>query len=91
MAENEMILLRHRDIQDLDTLDVYRQHEGFQAFEQAVTKMKPGEVTEMVKASGLRGRGGAGFPTGMKWSFIDNRQLAPLRRRKCRRIRARDV
>ncbi len=73
MAENEMILLRHRDIQDLDTLDVYRQHEGFQAFERAVTKMQPGEVTEMVKASGLRGRGGAGFPTGMKWSFIDNR------------------
>ena len=43
------------------------------AFKDAVTKMKPNEVTDVVKNSGLRGRGGAGFPTGMKWSFIDNK------------------
>jgi len=52
---------------------VYRQHSGFQAFHKAVTTMQPDEVTEVVKASGLRGRGGAGFPTGMKWSFIDQK------------------
>jgi NADH-quinone oxidoreductase subunit F len=46
---------------------------GFEAFKKAVTAMKPNEVTDVVKASGLRGRGGAGFPTGMKWSFIDNK------------------
>ena len=68
---SEHILLRHRDIPDLNQLEVYRKHGGFEAFRKAVRSMKPGEVTDVVKASGLRGRGGAGFPTGMKWSFID--------------------
>ena len=67
------IVLRHRDIPDLDRLDVYQKNGGFAAFQNAVTKMKPNEVTDVVKNSGLRGRGGAGFPTGMKWSFIDNK------------------
>lgn len=67
------ILLRHRDIPDLDNLEVYRQNGGFKAFEKVVTQMEPAAVTEVVKASGLRGRGGAGFPTGLKWSFIDNK------------------
>lgn len=65
------ILLRHRDIPDLDSLDVYRANGGFRAFEKVVRGMKPAEVTDVVKASGLRGRGGAGFPTGMKWAFVD--------------------
>lgn len=67
----EYVLLRHRRVADLDNLDIYQQNEGFKAFEKVVTSMKPAEVTELVKASGLRGRGGAGFPTGLKWSFID--------------------
>jgi NADH-quinone oxidoreductase subunit F len=67
------IVLRHRDIPDLNKLDVYQKNGGFAAFQNAVTKMKPNEVTDVVKNSGLRGRGGAGFPTGMKWSFIDNK------------------
>ncbi len=66
------ILLRHRDIPGIEKLDVYQKNGGFQAFEQAVKKMKPTEVTDVVKASGLRGRGGAGFPTGVKWGFMDN-------------------
>jgi NADH-quinone oxidoreductase subunit F len=73
MAHNGYVLLRHREIADLDNLEVYRQNEGFKAFEKVVTKMQPGEVTELVKASGLRGRGGAGFPAGVKWSFVDNK------------------
>lgn len=72
-TEFRHILLRHRDIPDLDSLDVYRQHGGFEALYKALQSMQPGEVTEVVKDSGLRGRGGAGFPTGLKWSFIDNK------------------
>jgi len=65
------VLLRHRDIPDINKLNVYKKNGGFAAFKNAVTKMQPNEVTDVVKNSGLRGRGGAGFPTGMKWSFID--------------------
>ncbi|HRQ22058.1 MAG TPA: NADH-quinone oxidoreductase subunit NuoF [Anaerolineales bacterium] len=67
------VLLRHRDIPDIHKLNVYKKNGGFAAFKKAVTKMKPSEVTDVVKNSGLRGRGGAGFPTGMKWAFIDNK------------------
>jgi NADH-quinone oxidoreductase subunit F len=66
------VLLRHRTIPDLDNLLIYQKHGGFKAFEKVVSEMKPAEVTEVVEASRLRGRGGAGFPTGLKWTFIDN-------------------
>ncbi len=69
---SEYLLLRHRDIPDIKALPVYQEHGGFEAFKQVVTSMQPAEVTEVVKASGLRGRGGAGFPTGLKWAFMDN-------------------
>jgi NADH-quinone oxidoreductase subunit F len=69
----EFILLRHRNIPGLNKLEVYQQNGGFEAFRKVVTGMQPAEVVDVVKASGLRGRGGAGFPTGMKWSFIDNK------------------
>ncbi len=67
----ETILLRHREIPALDKIATYRQNGGFEALHKVVTGMDPDDVTNEVKASGLRGRGGAGFPTGMKWSFID--------------------
>ena len=69
---SEMILLRHRDIPNLNELDVYRQNGGFKAYKKTVTTMKPEQVISEVKNSGLRGRGGAGFPTGVKWSFLPN-------------------
>ncbi len=67
----EHILFRHRDIPGIDQLDVYMKHGGFEAFKKVVTSMKPEDVIEEVFKSGLRGRGGAGFPTGLKWRFID--------------------
>ncbi len=70
---SQYILLRHRETADLHKLEVYRQQDGFQAFHKVVTSMQPDAVTEVVKASGLRGRGGAGFPTGMKWAFVDRK------------------
>jgi len=60
------ILLRGRETPDIHKLKVYG---GYEALKKALS-MKPAEVIEEVKASGLRGRGGAGFPTGLKWSFI---------------------
>jgi len=68
---SEHILLRHRQVEEIDNLVVYRENNGFAAFENAVSKLQPEEVTDIVKASGLRGRGGAGFPTGLKWQFMD--------------------
>ncbi len=66
----EHILLRHRDVPGIKTIDVYMAHGGYQALDKALNTLQPAQVTEMVKASGLRGRGGASFPTGLKWSFI---------------------
>jgi len=67
------VIFRHRDVADINKLNIYKKNGGFDAFKKAVTKMKPAEITDIVKNSGLRGRGGAGFPTGVKWSFIDNK------------------
>ncbi|HEY4693508.1 MAG TPA: NADH-quinone oxidoreductase subunit NuoF [Bellilinea sp.] len=69
---SEHMLLRHRDFPDLDQLKVYTDNGGFDAWKKVVTSMEPAELIQLVKDSGLRGRGGAGFPTGMKWSFVPN-------------------
>jgi NADH-quinone oxidoreductase subunit F len=69
---SELVLLRHREIPNLDQLDVYLAHGGMEAFRKAVTAMQPADVVNEVKNSGLRGRGGAGFPTGVKWGFLPN-------------------
>jgi NADH-quinone oxidoreductase subunit F len=66
----ELIVTKNIDIPGLDTLDGYRQHGGYQALEKAIKEYQPDELVEMVKKSGLRGRGGAGFSAGTKWSFL---------------------
>jgi NADH-quinone oxidoreductase subunit F len=71
-------LLIHNDkVPGIETLDVYRANGGYASVEKALKNMTPDQVTEEVKKSGLRGRGGAGFPTGMKWSFLAKPEGVP--------------
>ena len=70
------ILLEHIDVPGIETFDVYRSKGGYASVEKAL-KMTPEAVVEEVKRSGLRGRGGAGFPTGMKWSFLAKPEGVP--------------
>jgi NADH-quinone oxidoreductase subunit F len=64
------ILLEHIDVPGINTFDTYRKMGGYRSVEKALKTMSPEDVVEEVKKSGMRGRGGAGFPTGMKWSFL---------------------
>jgi NADH-quinone oxidoreductase subunit F len=63
------VLSAHWDESDSFTIDAYERHDGYQGLRNAL-KLHPDELIQAVKDSGLRGRGGAGFPTGMKWGFI---------------------
>jgi NADH-quinone oxidoreductase subunit F len=58
-------------------IDVYMKHEGYQALEKALKQMTPDQIIDEMKKSSLRGRGGAGFPTGMKWSFVPKDSTKP--------------
>jgi NADH-quinone oxidoreductase subunit F len=71
------LLLRNIDQPNQDRLDGYQERGGYQALAKAV-KMSADEITEEVKRSGLRGRGGAGFPTGRKWSFVPRNTGKPI-------------
>jgi NADH-quinone oxidoreductase subunit F len=71
------ILLAHDHVPGIQTYEVYRKHGGYNSVEKAIKTMSPEAVVEEVKKSGLRGRGGAGFPTGMKWSFLAKPEGVP--------------
>jgi NADH-quinone oxidoreductase subunit F len=66
----ERLLTRNVGVENSHTIDVYMASGGYKALERAIKKMTPDEVIEEVKSSNLRGRGGAGFPCGLKWSFM---------------------
>src|SRR5215471_12415523 len=72
----EKILTKNWGLKDSHTLKVYESTGGYKSLAK-LFKMKPDEVTDEVKKSGLRGRGGAGFPTGMKWGFLPKENPKP--------------
>jgi len=72
------LLLEHINVPGINTLEVYRQKGGYRAVEKALKTLTSEDVVEEVKKSGLRGRGGAGFPTGMKWSFWLSQKALPV-------------
>lgn len=72
-----LLLLEHAQVPNIHTFEVYRKCGGYKSLEKALKTMSPEEVMEEVKKSGLRGRGGAGFPTGMKWSFLARPEGVP--------------
>ncbi|MFQ6013939.1 MAG: NADH-quinone oxidoreductase subunit NuoF [Anaerolineae bacterium] len=67
--DEEMILLKHIGLPDLHKIGVYVEHGGFQALRKALLEMNPSQIVEEIRASRLVGRGGAAFPTGLKWQF----------------------
>jgi NADH-quinone oxidoreductase subunit F len=73
---SKKLLLKNIDVEGIKTFEVFRKHGGYSAAEKAL-KMTPDEILEEVKISGLRGRGGAGFPTGLKWSFLAKPEGVP--------------
>src|SRR3984893_8556999 len=70
------LLIDKAKIENIGRYEVYRKHGGYRSVEKAF-KMSPVDIVEEVKKSGLRGRGGAGFPTGMKWSFLAKPEGVP--------------
>ena len=73
----KQLLLQHINVPGIETFPVYRQHGGYASVEKALKSMTPDQIIAEVKESGLRGRGGAGFPSGLKWSFMDRKSDKP--------------
>jgi NADH-quinone oxidoreductase subunit F len=71
------LLIHNDNVPNIHTLEVYRANGGYASVEKALKTMQPDQVTDEVKKSGLRGRGGAGFPTGMKWGFLAKPEGVP--------------
>jgi NADH-quinone oxidoreductase subunit F len=70
VSNEKLHLFRYVEDPNQYRIETFEEHGGYRAWKKVLTSMKPDEVIAQVKESGLRGRGGAGFPTGMKWSFV---------------------
>jgi NADH-quinone oxidoreductase subunit F len=66
----EKLLLRNVGVPNSHRIEVYRKRGGYRALAKVLEEIKPADLVDLVKRSGLRGRGGAGFPAGLKWSFV---------------------
>ena len=67
--KQRLIVLRNKGLIDPEKIDEYIARDGYKALAKALTEMEPEGIIEEIRTSGLRGRGGAGFPTGLKWGF----------------------
>jgi NADH-quinone oxidoreductase subunit F len=77
-ADNEKLhLFKYVEDPDQPKVETYETHGGYQAWKKVLSTMSPAEVIDEVKKSGLRGRGGAGFPTGVKWGFVPKDSTRP--------------
>lgn len=72
------VLTKNMHVPNLTNVDVYESLGGYQALRKTLKEFKPNEIIEIVKKSGLRGRGGAGFPTGVKWGFVPKNIGKPI-------------
>lgn len=70
LPAEQRIVLERAGVIDPDSIEDYIVHDGYQALGKVLTGMSPADVIELLKQSGLKGRGGAGFPTGSKWQFV---------------------
>ena len=70
LPAEQRIVLERAGLIDPDSIEDYIIHDGYQALGKVLSTMKPADVIDVVKKSGLKGRGGAGFPTGLKWGFV---------------------
>lgn len=75
--KNRRLLLEHIDVPGIEGIEVYQKQGGYDTLTKALKNFSPDGIVEEVKKSGLRGRGGAGFPTGLKWSFLAKPEGVP--------------